>query len=297
MIEIHLICNPTSGKGRALNVLNSIKEWAVSHQDLNLIIHETENIGHATSITRDLTSTGKPVKILVLGGDGSVNEVLNGIQNFENTTLGILPFGSGNDFARALNFVKPQPLELMEAYVYKPNVKKIDFMLLNDKYRSINEIGLGMSAEVLAYRDKMKRFKPETQYKIATFIKSFFWKLFSYQVSIDKQPDKEIKSMWFTINNGHAIGGGMITAADAKIDDGLISVMYVNKFNRIKTLPILLRAKKGKISTAKQASNFTCKELDLRGQDMTLEYDGILLEHLDHINVKIVPGKLNILIK
>lgn len=297
MIEVHLICNPTSGKGRALNILNSIKEWAVSHQDLNLIIHETENIGHATSITRDLTSTGKPVKILVLGGDGSVNEVLNGIQNFENTTLGILPFGSGNDFARALNFVKPQPLELMETYVYKPNVKKIDFMLLNDKYRAINEIGLGMSAEVLAYRDKMKRFKPETQYKIATFIKAFFWKLFSYQISIDKQPDKEIKSMWFTINNGYAIGGGMITAADAKIDDGLISVMYVNKFSRIKTLPILLRAKKGKISTSKQASNFTCKELDLKGQDMTLEYDGILLEHLDHINVKIVPGKLNILVK
>ncbi|MCQ3908772.1 MAG: hypothetical protein MJ200_04520 [Mycoplasmoidaceae bacterium] len=134
----------------------------------------TENIGHATSIARDLTSTNNPVTIFVIGGDGSVNEVLNGINNFEATTLGILPYGSGNDFVRVLGLNNPDPVKLIDAYINNPQVKKIDYLLLNDKYRAINEIGLGLCAEVISMRNKMKHFKPKTQYKIATLVKSLF---------------------------------------------------------------------------------------------------------------------------
>lgn len=299
MKEIHLICNPTSGKGSTLKILDRIKEWANLQQDLKLHVHLTENVGHATSIARDLTTTNNPTTVLIMGGDGSVNEVLNGINNFDVTTLGILPFGSGNDFVRALGIDdkrdKLDPVVLMESYVYNPNVKKIDYLLLNDKYRAINEIGLGLCAEVIAMRNRMKHFSPKTQYKIATIIKSLFWKSFPYTLSVDKGAGYPVRTMWFTINNGIAIGGGMPTAIDAKIDDGLISIMYVKKFAHIKTIHHLLRVKKGKAYSLKETSKFTCKEIDLIGKDFALEYDGNLLEHLDHINVKIVPGKLNLL--
>ncbi|MCQ3915207.1 MAG: hypothetical protein MJ195_00055 [Mycoplasmoidaceae bacterium] len=125
-------------------------------------------------MARDLTSTNTPTTIFVIGGDGSVNEVLNGIQNFETTTLGILPFGSGNDFVRVLGMDNPDPIKLVEGYINHPEVKKVDFLLLNDKYRAINEIGLGLSAEVILMRNKMKHFKPKTQYKIATLVRSLF---------------------------------------------------------------------------------------------------------------------------
>lgn len=295
MKEIHLICNPTSGKGRSGSCLEKAKEWAKTQSDLNLIVHLTENVGHATIISRDLTSTGRPVTILAIGGDGTINEVLNGIDNFEQTTLGILPFGSGNDFVRALNMKDPDPIALMDCYVNHPQVRTIDFLLLNDKYRAINEIGLGMSAEVIAFRNKMKHFSPETQYKIASAIRALLWKSFTYDLSIDKAPISQIKTMWFTMNNGIAIGSGIVTAPDAKLDDGLISVSYVKKFCRLSTIPYLTKCKKGKIKTLKKYVGLTCKEIDLGGKNMTVEFDGNLLEGQDHVNVKVVPNKLCLL--
>lgn len=296
MNNIHLICNPTSGKGLASQTLEKIQTWVKTKPDLNIQVHLTENIGHATAITRDLTSTGQPVVILALGGDGTLNEILNGIDNFEQTTIGILPFGSGNDFVRALKMVDPQPIALMEQYIYHPVERKIDYLLLNDKYRAINEIGLGMSAEVIAFRNKMKSFSPETQYKIATIIRSLMWKSFTYDLSIDKGPISQVKTMWFTMNNGNAVGSGLITASEAKIDDGLITISYVNSFNRLKTLSILAKCKKGNIAQIKQRQLLNCKEVDLGGNNMTVEYDGNLLEEQNHVNVKVIAGQLKILI-
>ncbi|MBQ0045835.1 MAG: diacylglycerol kinase family lipid kinase [Mycoplasma sp.] len=297
MNEIHLICNPTSGKGKTLTTLDRIKEWLNANPKLNVQIHLTENVGHATSLARDLTKGDNKVTLLVLGGDGTVNEVLNGIVNFKTTHLGILPFGSGNDFVRALKIINPDPIDLMKAYLSNPKVMNVDYLLLNDKYRAINEIGLGMSAEVINYRNKMKHFSPETQYKIASTVRALFWKSFTYNLSIDKNPSSKINSMWFTMNNGIAVGSGMVTAPDAKIDDGLISVSFVKKFNRLKTLSLLMKCKKGKMAYMKETGRFTCKEIDIDTDiDTVVEFDGNLLEHQKHINVKIVPQELKLLV-
>ncbi|XQP55600.1 MAG: diacylglycerol/lipid kinase family protein [Mycoplasmoidaceae bacterium] len=295
MKEIHLIYNPTSGKGNAKAAFEKIKNWLPSQADLNLVAHATENIGHATSIARDLTSTGNPVTILVLGGDGTLNEVLNGINDFSKTTLGILPFGSGNDFVRAIKLGNYDVITLINEYVNHPKIKKIDYLLLNDKYRAINEVGLGMSAEVIGFRNKMKHFSPEVQYKIATFVRAMFWKSFDYTMKVDKGEAKPVKAMWFTINNGIAVGSGLITDPDAKVDDGLISISYVAKFPRITTLGALTKVKKGKITSLKQNVRFTCKEIDLDTNDVVVEFDGNLIEHQDHVNVKVVPGQINLL--
>lgn len=297
MKTIEIICNPTAGKGSSLSALNKIKEWAkLQASKLKLNIHLTENIGHATSIAQDLSSTKTPTTILVIGGDGTVNEVLNGIQNFETTTLGILPYGSGNDFVRSLKMNKPDPIKLIEQYIYKPTVKKIDYLLLNDKYRAINEVGLGLCADVIAMRNKMKHFKPETQYKIATMVKSFFWRTLVYSMSVDKKPAEKIRTLWFTINNGCAVGSGLTTADNAKIDDGYISIMYIGSFNHIKTLPCLIKVKKGKVGEWKTTVKFNCKEIELHGKNMALEYDGNLMENLNSVNVKIIANKLNLLV-
>ena len=295
MKEIHIIYNPVSGQGQTTKALEKINGWATTQPEVKLIVHPTENVGHATSITRDLTSTGQPVTILVIGGDGSVNEVLNGINNFENTTFGILPFGSGNDFVKSLNLPTLDPVALIDQYVNHPCIIHTDFLLINDKYRAMNEVGLGLSAEVVAYRDKMKHFSPSARYKIATILKSLFFKTFTYTVSYDKQTPQVIRSMWFTINNGRAVGSGTVTDPDAKIDDGLISISYLKKFNHIKTPGILGKVRKGKIKEVKQNVRLTCKEVDIQAINATVEFDGNLLHHQTNINVKIIPGKLNLL--
>lgn len=295
MNKIHLICNPVSGKGNTQVVLEKIKEWIKTQNQLDIQIHLTENEGHATVIARDLTATNDPVTLLVLGGDGTLNEVLNGIVNFKNTNIGLLPFGSGNDFAVALNLPTNDPIALVNAYVNQPQVHAIDYLLLNDKYRVINCVGLGMSAEVISYRNKMKHFKPKTQYKIASTVRALLWKGFTYKVSYDKQPPLDVKSMWFTINNGVCVGSGMYTAKHSKIDDGLISVMCLQTFNRIKTLSVLMNAKKGNIDKVKYAFFRDCKEIDIDLNDDVVEFDGNLIEHQNHVNVKVIEKGVNFL--
>ncbi len=297
MKTVHLIFNPVAGKGTAKAAFDKIQEWAKSQPNLNLVVHPTENEGHATIIAKDLTSGNEDVTILSLGGDGTLSEILNGIVNFDKTTLGILPFGSGNDFVKALKMKNHDPVKYVDAYINNPTEKIIDYLLLNDKYRAINEVGLGMSAEVIGYRNSMKRFKPETQYKIATVIKALFWKGFDYEIYVDKgQTPQHVKAMWYTMNNGTHVGSGMVTSLNSKVDDGYITVSYLNNFNRIKTLHVLSTCKKGNIDKLKNHTEFNCKEIDIVGNNMTVEFDGFLLEHQNKINVKVIPHKLKLLV-
>ena len=97
------------------------------------------------------------------------------------------------------------------------------------------------------------------------------------------------------MNNGSFIGGGTMTAGEAKIDDGLMTISYIKSFNRFKTIPILVKCKKKKIAQVKERVLFNCKELNIDGKNLTLEYDGNLLEGLDHVNVKLIPSKLRLL--
>lgn len=296
MKEVHLIYNPTAGRGEVRHVLEKINGWANLQKDLKIHIHQTENVGHATSIARDLTTDGKEVTIFVLGGDGTLNEVLNGIKHFGKTTLGILPYGSGNDFARAVGIYGHDPVGLLNEYVNDCPVAKCDYLLLNDKYRAINEVSMGMSAEVVNFRNHMKHFKPETQYKIASTVRAIGWKKFKYTVSFDKGPDKEIDSMWFTMNNGTNCGSGLVIARNSKFTDGLISISYVLNFNRLITLYVLTKVKKGEAHELKAFKECTCKEVDIKCSGCVVEFDGNLIENQKNINVKVIPGKLNLLV-
>jgi diacylglycerol kinase family enzyme len=77
-------------------------------------VHITKEVGHATSITHGLTSKGIKQTIIVCGGDGTLSEVINGIDDFENTTISVLPIGSGNDFVRATTLAKLSPIDALK---------------------------------------------------------------------------------------------------------------------------------------------------------------------------------------
>ena len=94
-----IIINPIGGKGKSLKAL-AIVEETLKANGAQYTVHNTTHGGHATELARELSA--KPdTKLIVMGGDGSFNEVLNGIENFDNVTLGIIACGTGNDFIRA----------------------------------------------------------------------------------------------------------------------------------------------------------------------------------------------------
>ena len=102
-----IIVNPTSSSGKGMEAWEKIKA-ILDRRSVTYKVHMLQDAGEATQVVRKLTAqdeTGS-VKLLVIGGDGTLNEVLNGIQDFEHTTISCIQTGSGNDFARNMHLEK-----------------------------------------------------------------------------------------------------------------------------------------------------------------------------------------------
>ncbi len=106
----YCIVNPTARSGKGKEIWNKL-ESKFKEKNINYRAAYTNGPGNATELAKKLTSNdsyleNEFVKIVVLGGDGTLNEVMNGIQNFTKVKLGYIPIGSSNDFARDLNYSK-----------------------------------------------------------------------------------------------------------------------------------------------------------------------------------------------
>ena len=120
----HFIANPNARSGQGLALWEKIKLKLIA-EHIDYQIHFTHHRHHATEIAAELTASGDPVTIVVLGGDGSVDEVICGLQNLSLVTLGYIPIGSGNDFGRGLAL----PSDTMKA---------LDLVLHSEQTRKIN---------------------------------------------------------------------------------------------------------------------------------------------------------------
>ena len=209
-MKIHLIYNPVSGKKNNDTMIQQIVNCAVKN-DVELSVYKSLSPQDIGKFTKKITSCSKPVNLMIMGGDGSAHDVLNSIVNFEMTNLYILPGGSGNDFCRELGWNgKDNVVEVFKKYIKDAKIKKVDYFLLNDKIKCLNEISFGMSADILYCRGKMKHFSPQTQYTIATFKKGLFYTNYKFKITFDKQ-SYDIVTPFLSFGNGQYSGGGIKT--------------------------------------------------------------------------------------
>ena len=138
-----IIVNPIAGKGKAVEVLATV-EGIFAKRGVEYSVYKTEKCGDATKITEELTKNG--ADLVVLGGDGTFNEVLNGIVDFENTTVGFVPCGTGNDYVKATD-IPTNPEKAAERRL-NGKIGYTDFIEMNGK-RCLNVAGGGMDTDVL----------------------------------------------------------------------------------------------------------------------------------------------------
>ena len=107
MRRIQIIVNNGAGTGQAHKVWNETQRLLRGYK-IKYVAHMTKYRGHATKLAEKISSMkgDAPVYLLVVGGDGTINEVLNGITDFDRVRLGVIPTGSGNDFGRNLKLPK-----------------------------------------------------------------------------------------------------------------------------------------------------------------------------------------------
>ena len=159
----HFIVNLNSRTGKAKKIWEELR-LVLEERHIPYIMHETKYAGHAIEISRRLVKNEKaPVKMVVLGGDGTFNEVVNGARDFEKIELGYIPTGSGNDLARGLN-LPADPLENLNRILDSTEYCNMDLGCLSwddgesKKYFAVST-GVGVDADVcrLALSSTLKK--------------------------------------------------------------------------------------------------------------------------------------------
>ncbi len=249
----------------------------------------TDHAGHATEIARQLTSGGH-ADIIAMGGDGTLHEVLNGIADIENCTLGLIPFGTGNDFAEAAK-IPLNPVTAAEKIIFRAPTP-IDFIELESGLRSINAVGTGIDVEVLKCAYSSESHKKNKYF--SAFLKTIRHFTFTpFKVSWDGGEEKAYNGMIACLANGTCFGGGIKLFPTAKIDDGYMDLIIVDYISRFRTIIAFIKLMLGKAHKIKEATYVKCKSVKFipQNQPPTIQAEGELYDGIP-LEAHIVAGKL-----
>lgn len=303
----YFIVNPKSRSGKGIMIWREVKEYL----DNNKISYKAVNTryeGHATELAGSLPKIKEGRhNLIVIGGDGTINEVINGIRDFDTVNLGVIPTGSGNDFARGMG-IKEKPAELIEKIVERPQIKKLDigqaeFQNNNKKRYFAISGGVGLDAIVCkkALTSKIKKILNKIHLGKLTYLILTVQTLFSmttadFEVYVDGEKRKYNKVIFAAAMNFRAEGGGVPMTPKALADDGELSMCIVHTIPKWRTffcLPLLCTARHERL---KGFEIFNCKECRIRiNRPMVLHNDGEYLGDVDEVVFTCVPGKLNII--
>jgi len=244
MIRQHakVIVNPAAGAYSTHRKWPRIKQL-LTHIGFSFEYQHTEGIGHAIELAQEAANDGFDFLVAV-GGDGTVNEVANGIVNSsgsDRTRLGVVNTGTGSDFVRSLHI----PRDYVRAcpFLHSQQRLSIDVGFVEyykdgkpNKRFFLNAAGVGFDAEVAEERLKLPRFFPGT----LPYVYGLLKKLLGYRnktvhLGVDGREEKQ-RILSVVVANGCYFGGGMNIAPQAELGDGLLDVLTVGDFGKLELL-------------------------------------------------------------
>ena len=271
------IVNSVAGKGKYKKIVPNIEKVCKEEGYNYEIRYITESLS-GESIAREYKDEENI--IYVVGGDGTLTRTLPGIVGTKNK-LGIIPSGSGNDTYKAV-----------KALPKGENV--IDLGKINDTY-FINVACTGLDAEVGNNVDVLRNtIIPSSQLYNASIVYTFF--SFKFKKVIFKTNIKTISSKYSIISicNGSYYGGGYNIAPKSNLTDGMFDIYYVEKMNKLKIIPLLLKLKKGKHEGTRRVLKFRTNHIELEiEKEVTFNVDGEKLTNNKFI-IDIIPNAITV---
>lgn len=286
------IINPEAGKKKGLHLKDYIEEI---YDDPLILV--TKYKGHATELSKSYSSPD--TIIYSLGGDGTLNEVINGVlqsKYHDETIVAAVPCGSGNDFIKGITHIK-DPAHILKLYL-KQKMKEIDLGNINGRYFT-NIASIGFDAMVVHEAKKFKRIpmiSGELSYLISIFKCLIRLKDYPVEFQLDEQGIIEKRILFITMANGCYYGGGMQPAPKALIDDGQLDFGVIDKVSRKKALVLLPKFIKGKHESLDEVFVYIGKKLVVKSkQDLPVNIDGEIIWS-DNISAQIKEKALKILL-
>ncbi|MBN1949062.1 MAG: diacylglycerol kinase family lipid kinase [Candidatus Cloacimonetes bacterium] len=289
------IVNALAGRGKTGRKLGKLVEQ-LNRFDFDFEIEITKYPKHAIELTREYIRKGYR-KLVAVGGDGTVNEVVNGImlsRREEDVILGIIPEGGGNDFARNFRISGniEKDLEILKKEVTIP----VDVGKIEEQY-FINALGLGFDAEVAQHADKIRYLNGLPRYLLA--VMKALVKLKPHKMEITLNGEQfDISVLLISIGNGLSTGGGFLLTPHAKVDDGRFDICLIKKIKLLRLLQLLPTAISGKHLEQPEVEIRQTDRIEVKtSQVLPIYYDGELPELTNplHFTIDLLPRRINLI--
>ncbi len=321
----HIIVNPASKSGRGAKIWASL-EPVLKEKGVAFTVHHSAKAGHIIQIIRDLSdyafSADEPniLKLIILGGDGTFNEALQGITDFEHTYLGYIPTGSSNDMARDLYDVKDAvsilnrilscevPVRMDLGHL---TINRIDDELPSTQTEKANperyfgvSCGIGFDAAVCeeVAASKLKKVMNKLGLGKLTYLGIALKQLFAAkqvacEITFDDEKTITLPRFLFVAGMVHQYeGGGFMFCPNADYHDGIMDICLVGNLPKLLILMALPTAFKGKHYWFKGVDRYSARKMTVRtASPLWLHTDGEVFAKTDSITVTCEKEKLQIL--
>ncbi len=295
----YFIINPRSSSGKGLKYWWTVKE-ELDRQEVMYSAIFTRHAGHATEIAGQICSNNPGIKnIVILGGDGTVNEAINGIDNYKEVLLGYIPAGSSNDLARCLQIPK-DPIKAL-ANILKPTRFKyldngrVTFPDLDIPPRKFAcSSGIGYDASVCnevqesPLKRRLNRYGAGKLVYFAIAIKQMLTvQPANGTVIVNGQKKNTYKKILLVSSMIHKCeGGGLRMAPNADPTDGQLSVCLVHGLSRLKIIWLMPMLLLGKHIYFKGVDSFHCTDIEINlDRNAAVHTDGEIPAICSHIRV------------
>ncbi len=292
-----IILNPFAGKGRAFKSIRKIEKYLHKYfMEYDMTITDSPK----QAINFALESVNQGIEyIIAAGGDGTINEVLNGIMKSNNpdkVKLGIIPVGGGNDFIKNIDY--PKKLEKQIKLLRRRITQEIDIGQVEDYY-FINTLGIGFDAQVTITFSKSKTLDGSAGYMKAVMKTLMKCKIYPVEIQMNDITITGDK-LFVSVGNGKCCGGKFHLTPDAKIDDGVFDFCIVDKLTRREIIKFLPKTVKGKHINLPPVTMLQGKEIKVKSEtDLPVYFDGEIpdLKDKKNIDIKILPKRVNLIVK
>lgn len=299
-MKISVIVNPESGKGNGRKFYNQI--LPIVENNSNIEVFLTERPLHAVELAKKLENSNR---IIVCGGDGTLHEVINGINLNSKSILGLIPIGSGNDFSISYHKSIKDVVSLFKFYISDNvetrnvnfgNVQVTDEDGTKHTSRLINSFGVGFDAKVAFYNQRNKVLSGVLSYIVA-ILKALFE--FSQIEFTGEYDNNKISGnvLFCAVGNGESIGGGLYLMPNAKVDDDILDLSVVTIKSRLKLLTLLPKAMNNTLSSRMELKQYKFKDLNLTLKNpFFVHIDGeIISDKAKNISISISESNIKFL--
>ncbi len=295
MRKVKLIFNPNSDRGRSGQKASDLRAIVDEYGGADWV--GTEHPTHAMDLAAKAGLDGYDT-VVAMGGDGTVHEVINGLMRVapnHRPKLGIVPIGSGNDFAFAAKVVM-DPMSAMQR-IFSGATRAIDVGSIRDNNNRLeywnNTVGIGFDGKINIMSRKITALYGFIMYLTATLrTVAEDYESSHMKIWIDDLPMEERDVLMLTFGNGPREGGGFMTTPAAKVDDGIFDYVSIKHISRLSILQLIPKVMNGTHVSDKRVTIGTFKKIRLEAdRALPIHTDGELWSPYE-VNTRTVEAEM-----